>query len=157
MRLTRLSGAELRRLSRGNIPAKRAVELADLVNDIAFPFGWSGKGWHASGHYSHNLRRNWLNHIEPVLVEAGWADPFERDGATPFGAQGALFTKRDWQGSRVVEDWRDLYNPGDVYTPTLWAWIGHGAYWCGLDDVVRTMERRGFRSSEDNSDFLLTR
>lgn len=156
MRLTRLAGAELRRLSRAGIPPKRAVELADLVNGIAFPWSWRSKGWHDRGHYANNLRRNWEVFIEPKLVEAGWTDPFERDGVRPFEADGALFVKRDHHGDRVVEDWRDLYNPGDVYTPTLWVWIGHGAYWCGLDDVVRTMERRGFRSSEDNSDYLLT-
>lgn len=159
MRLTRLSGAELRRLSAGTLSGSRAqhTDLADLVNAIAFPWAWRGAGWHAKGHYSHNLRRNWLGFIEPKLVEAGWADPFERDGVTPFESEGALFMKHDHHGDRCVEDWRDLYNAGDTYAPTLWVWVGHGTYWCTLGDVVRTMERRGFRSSEDNSDYLLTR
>ena len=154
MRMTRLSGAELRRLSRGDVHPKRAVELADRVNDIAFPFSWAHRGWHGGCHYSHNLRRNWRDHVAPYLVEAGWADPFGLDQDRPFSSSGATFVKRDWQGSRCVEDWHDLYNSGDTYTPTLWAWIGHGTYWCTLDDVVRTMERRGFRSSESSDDLL---
>lgn len=156
MRLTRISGAELRRLSAGTLSGNRAqhVVLADLVNALAFPFGWRAKGWHDRGHYSHNLRRNWEDFVRPQLV--GWADPFGIGESVPFDAQGALFTKRDWQGAREVEDWRELYNSGDTYTPTLWFWIGHGAYWCDFGDVVRTMERRGFAVSEDNSDYLRT-